>query len=148
MSLQSERRPSSDRRPGDGYERGTRSQPPEPAFKRSPDGANGYGSSDRSIQKAIGESARDDSMTNGSSPGSMGDGRNGRENTQTLAYRDKSRTRTNGAAVAKTPSGTLRVCRKCGESLTGQFVRALGGTFHLECFKCRVRYQLSSALLM
>ena len=26
---------------------------------------------------------------------------------------------------------------KCGEGLTGQFVRALNGTFHLDCFKCR-----------
>lgn len=30
------------------------------------------------------------------------------------------------------------ICNKCGDQLTGQFVRALGGTFHLECFKCNV----------
>jgi hypothetical protein len=30
----------------------------------------------------------------------------------------------------------VRICKKCGEALTGQFVRALGGTFHLDCFKC------------
>ncbi|KAI9798842.1 MAG: hypothetical protein M1825_004965 [Sarcosagium campestre] len=35
------------------------------------------------------------------------------------------------------PSGTTRLCLKCNELLTGQFVRALGGTFHLDCFKCR-----------
>ncbi|KAL9106069.1 MAG: hypothetical protein Q9227_008855 [Pyrenula ochraceoflavens] len=35
------------------------------------------------------------------------------------------------------PSGAKRMCKKCGEPLTGQFVRALGGTFHLDCFKCR-----------
>jgi hypothetical protein len=35
-------------------------------------------------------------------------------------------------------SGQMRVCKKCGEPLTGQFVRALGGTFHLDCFKCEV----------
>lgn len=29
------------------------------------------------------------------------------------------------------------MCAKCGESLTGQFVRALEGTYHLDCFKCR-----------
>lgn len=40
------------------------------------------------------------------------------------------------------PSGTTkepkeqRVCGKCGNHLTGQFVRALGGTYHLECFTC------------
>ncbi|KAI6093785.1 RhoGAP-domain-containing protein [Hypoxylon rubiginosum] len=37
----------------------------------------------------------------------------------------------------RTASGQLRVCAKCGESLTGQFVRALEGTYHLDCFKCR-----------
>lgn len=48
--------------------------------------------------------------------------------------RNRSRPR-NGRAV----SGQVRSCRKCGEPLTGQFVRALDGTFHLDCFKCRVR---------
>lgn len=31
-----------------------------------------------------------------------------------------------------------KTCGKCHEKLTGQFVRALGGTFHLDCFKCVV----------
>lgn len=31
-----------------------------------------------------------------------------------------------------------RTCGKCGNHLTGQFVRALGGTYHLECFTCHV----------
>lgn len=47
--------------------------------------------------------------------------------------RNRSRQR-NG----RTASGQLRICKKCGEPLTGQFVRALDGTFHLDCFKCRV----------
>lgn len=38
----------------------------------------------------------------------------------------------------RTASGHLRICKKCGEPLTGQFVRALEGTFHLDCFRCRV----------
>ncbi|KAK4952169.1 Rho-type GTPase activating protein Rga1 [Elasticomyces elasticus] len=29
-----------------------------------------------------------------------------------------------------------RVCHKCNKVLSGQFVRALGGTYHLECFTC------------
>ncbi|KAF2733264.1 RhoGAP-domain-containing protein [Polyplosphaeria fusca] len=29
-----------------------------------------------------------------------------------------------------------KTCGKCGEHLTGQFVRALGDTYHLECFTC------------
>jgi hypothetical protein len=39
---------------------------------------------------------------------------------------------------SRSASGQVRTCKKCGESLTGQFVRALDGTFHLDCFKCRV----------
>lgn len=39
---------------------------------------------------------------------------------------------------SRTKTGTQRICKKCNEPLTGQFVRALGGTFHLDCFKCRV----------
>ncbi|QSZ32649.1 hypothetical protein DSL72_002228 [Monilinia vaccinii-corymbosi] len=46
--------------------------------------------------------------------------------------RTRSRTR-----VGRTGSGSVRLCKKCGEPLTGQFVRALGGTFHLDCFRCR-----------
>ncbi|KAF2636146.1 hypothetical protein P280DRAFT_493263 [Massarina eburnea CBS 473.64] len=34
------------------------------------------------------------------------------------------------------PKGRSKICGKCGESLTGQFVRALGDTYHLECFTC------------
>ncbi|KAJ9245833.1 hypothetical protein DTO271D3_6079 [Paecilomyces variotii] len=56
------------------------------------------------------------------------------------AHRDRSgqreRARTNGRSHTKSPSSSPRICKKCGETLTGQFVRALGGTFHLECFKC------------
>ncbi|KAL4806323.1 hypothetical protein BDV18DRAFT_125946 [Aspergillus unguis] len=46
------------------------------------------------------------------------------------------RPRPNGRSHAKSPGSTSRVCKKCGEPLTGQFVRALLATYHLECFKC------------
>ena len=39
---------------------------------------------------------------------------------------------------APKPKRSGKICGKCGEGLTGQFVRALGGTFHLECFTCHV----------
>jgi hypothetical protein len=42
------------------------------------------------------------------------------------------------------PKSHVRICQKCGQVLTGQFVRALGGTYHLDCFKCKV----SSASLL
>lgn len=34
--------------------------------------------------------------------------------------------------------GTSRTCGKCSQPLLGQFVRALGDTYHLECFTCEV----------
>lgn len=34
-------------------------------------------------------------------------------------------------------NGNPRLCGKCGQQLLGQFVRALGDTFHLECFTCQ-----------
>ncbi|EOA88695.1 uncharacterized protein SETTUDRAFT_159890 [Exserohilum turcica Et28A] len=37
---------------------------------------------------------------------------------------------------AAKPKRTGKICGKCGEGLTGQFVRALGDTYHLECFTC------------
>ncbi|KAI0972535.1 rho-type GTPase-activating protein 1 [Xylaria arbuscula] len=46
---------------------------------------------------------------------------------------ERSRSRVRNGRSA---SGSLRTCAKCTEPLTGQFVRALDATFHLECFKC------------
>ncbi|KAI1828085.1 RhoGAP-domain-containing protein [Xylaria intraflava] len=46
---------------------------------------------------------------------------------------EQSRSRVRNGRSA---SGSVRTCAKCGEALTGQFVRALDETFHLECFKC------------
>lgn len=51
-------------------------------------------------------------------------------------HRDRSHQ--NGRSRTKSPNNTPRICKKCGEALTGQFVRALGTTYHLECFKCEV----------
>jgi hypothetical protein len=67
------------------------------------------------------------------SPSGSASGRDREGDPKTSGERNRSRTR-NG----RTASGQLRMCKKCGEPLTGQFVRALGGTFHLDCFKCRV----------
>lgn len=50
----------------------------------------------------------------------------------------KSGERNRSRGRGRTASGQVRVCHKCGEPLTGQFVRALDGTFHLDCFKCQV----------
>ena len=143
MSPQSEGRPSNDRQPGDGAynSRGGYRQPGqsmEDSQYRQAGQANGYGLPDAPKQRFMGPplAPGDTRSTNGSSNHSSVDGRNGRNRdlTQDLPVRERSRT--NGASGGK--SHTSRLCQKCGEPLTGQFVRAIGGTFHLECFKCRV----------
>lgn len=40
--------------------------------------------------------------------------------------------------LSRRQSGSKRICGKCKKDLTGQFVRALDNTFHLECFTCHV----------
>ena len=58
--------------------------------------------------------------------------------TDTESRRSGERNRSRPRGNNRTASGQVRVCKKCGEALMGQFVRALDGTFHLDCFKCRV----------
>ncbi|KAL1996287.1 hypothetical protein VTN49DRAFT_339 [Thermomyces lanuginosus] len=49
----------------------------------------------------------------------------------------RDRSRPHPRTSTKSPGNATRLCKECGEQLTGQFVRALAGTYHLECFKCR-----------
>ncbi|KAG9255130.1 RhoGAP domain-containing protein [Emericellopsis atlantica] len=51
--------------------------------------------------------------------------------------KSSERNRSRQRSGKRNASGQQRVCKRCGEVLTGQFVRALDGTFHLDCFKCR-----------
>ncbi|KAJ5592018.1 uncharacterized protein N7459_002387 [Penicillium hispanicum] len=78
--------------------------------------------------------------TGGNSPLGQEDVRSGRGlEPEQPGFRDHSnardRSRASGRPHNKSP-GSSRLCQKCGEPLTGQFVRALGGTYHLECFRC------------
>jgi len=63
-----------------------------------------------------------------------------------LRRRSGERSRSKGR-TGRSASGTLRTCEKCGEPLTGQFVRALDGTFHLECFKCHVSASTTACMV-
>ncbi len=150
MNSQSERRPSEDRGEGQLGTRGGHRQQNystnSPA--QQPPQANGYGASDVQRQRHVGPVPTQDPNENGYIQPSASDPRNGRtrDSTQNLPTRERSRNdRTPGAMPAGPPVGPVtttksasRICKKCGESLTGQFVRALGGTFHLDCFLCRV----------
>jgi hypothetical protein len=51
------------------------------------------------------------------------------------------------AQAATKPKRSGKICGKCGEGLTGQFVRALGDTYHLECFTCHVSLPRKSAAI-
>ena len=133
-------RPSTERRSGDGAhgprdagDRANHSFTQEESQRA----ANGRGSMDQQRQRFLGLAAREDQMSNGSLPPSPADGRSGREREYSQNMPIRERSRTNGSTNGKSSSGTLRVCTKCAEPLTGQYVRALGGTFHLECFKCQ-----------
>jgi hypothetical protein len=41
-------------------------------------------------------------------------------------------------AAQPSPADKGNICGKCGVVLAGQFVRALGDVFHLDCFTCKV----------
>lgn len=76
-----------------------------------------------------------------------GQERNGRrrskDESQNTELREQSR-----PTASRRPSERSRICGKCGGHLTGQFVRALGDTYHLECFTCHVRGMISFPLLL
>lgn len=137
MSPPSEGRPSNDRWRGD-LAHGARSS----NHQQQHDGSssfsdeNVHGSSNKSRQRHLDNGSGDHQLSNGSHVDNSHGGRYGREreqdNVQNLPIRERSRT--NGS------SGGKRICGRCGEPLLGQFVRAMGGMFHLECFMCRVRF--------
>ena len=148
MTSNSESRPSVDRGEGPyGIRGGQRQQNyHNNATSQYPPQANGYGSSDAQRQRIAGYGPGSDRSANGHMQTPLSDSRDGRprDMSQNLPTRERSRNDStpgdvpSGAPAPSAAKSTKRICKKCGESLTGQFVRALGGTFHLECFLCRV----------
>ena len=127
MASQVEGRPSVDRRPGRHNQQYANGE------------SNGQYDPDASRPRFVGSAAQEECGPNGSTSSSPLNERSGRndDSTRNLAIREKSRSRANGSVAGK-GSGSLRICTKCGEVLPGQYVRALGGTWHLECFECKV----------
>ena len=142
MSAQAEARSSAERVPREGnydYQGGYRQQnfpptnlPPNTAYAGR---ANGFGPVDVPRQRNGSSSTPTSQAMNGNLP-SNNESRSGRERNQAQDRPARERSRPNGASGGR-PGGP-RICKKCDQPLTGQFVRALGGTFHLECFLCRV----------
>ena len=99
-------------------------------------GGLGYNNTNTQTQRITDSVPQHGNGSNGSVPLSPPNGRGGRERDMTKNTVSQEKPRVNGGTDDRKPS--QRICNKCGEALTGQFVRALGGTFHLECFKCQV----------
>ncbi|KAL8729986.1 MAG: hypothetical protein Q9181_004814 [Wetmoreana brouardii] len=136
MSTQPEGRPSVDRSRADpGYSSGGpyRQQQYDSNNQQSQSSNNGYNTSVMSRNRFMGAGVGDEQLSNGNLSDSSAGGRHGRDRdrviTQNMPVRERSRT--NGS------NGAKRICDSCGEPLLSQFVRAMGGMFHLECFMCR-----------
>lgn len=102
---------------------------------------NGLQSVDGPKLQLVGATKADDDMSNGTSPLSPSDGQNERNGSETDVSQEnlaRGRSRTDGSTAGNTSGGVPRICTTCGEPLIGKYVRALGGTYHLECFMCKV----------
>lgn len=139
MSTQPEGRPSMDRwRADSSYSnRGPHRQQPFDAKDQDTLSTNkSYNAVGPPRNRYAGSGVGDEQLSNGNLSDSSVGGRHGRDRdrstTQNMPIRERSRTNGN--------LGPKRVCGKCGEPLLGQFVRAMGGMFHLECFMCRVSH--------
>ncbi|KAL9010151.1 MAG: hypothetical protein Q9173_004884 [Seirophora scorigena] len=136
MSTQPEGRPSTERwRADSSYSnRGAHRQQPFDAKNQETHSTNtSYNTAGPPRSRYAGPGVGDEQLSNGNASDSSVGGRHGRDRdqsvTQNIPVRERSRT--NGNPAPK------RVCGRCGEPLLGQFVRAMGGMFHLECFMCR-----------
>jgi len=63
------------------------------------------------------------------------------DNLSTTSHTSASTSKTSGIQTA---SANGVICMKCNLPITGQFVKAIGGIHHLECFRCGVRAPLRS----
>lgn len=136
MSTQPEGRPSAERwRVDHGHNnRGPHRQQPYDPNKQHPQPTNNSYNTSGNPRWNLASDGSEEQLSNGNPSDASASARYGRDrdrsNTQNMPVRERSRT--NGSSAPK------RICDKCGEPLLGQFVRAMGGMFHLECFMCRV----------
>ena len=115
-----------------------RQKPSDPTGRNPSQATNEPESFEVAKQRFVGLRAADDDRSNGTLPLSPSDGRNGRETEVSQDIPVRVRSRTDGSTGGNTSGGASRLCTKCGESLSGKYVRALKGTFHLACFMCQV----------
>ena len=143
-----ESRPSTDRNPSDNnYDYPQDYQQPNYQSSHLPPNAtyasrsNGFGPTSPPRQRNGGSQSSTQGLNRSNGGGQSfpnADPRNSRERhrpQQDLVNGDRSQTR--GTSTSK----RSRLCAACGQQLTGQFVRALDATYHLECFTCRVSHE-------
>ncbi len=131
---------------GPGYDGGP---PADRGHGHPPAGDMGY-PIDRDMANRSPGQSRQNGASYGSLPGrgpaspalSIGDRDRDRERDRDAESRRSDERNLSRPRNGRTASGQLRICKKCGEPLTGQFVRALDGTFHLDCFRCRVSREI------
>lgn len=144
MSTQPEGRSSTERWRGDpGYNnRGPYRQQPYDANNQHQNTTNnGHNASGVPRGRYTGLGGGDEQLSNGNLSDSSAGGRHGRERDRSGSQKMPTRER----SKADGNQGPKRICGRCGEPLLGQFVRAMGGMFHLECFMCRVSHTESSS---
>lgn len=97
-------------------------------------GGTAYDTSTYPTQRNLGAAAEEVHRSNGNLSPSKNNGLGaGDQDGRDTPKREKSRM--NGSAGGKL---SPKICQKCGEPMNGQFVRAIGGIFHLDCFRCSV----------
>ena len=144
LSPHTDSRPSTDRSPVDNYQHGYPQHnyqpsniPPNATYAPRP---NGFGPVSPPRQRNGDNSTSRPNHPNSNGPlppNSESSAMSDRNGPQQNSNRDRSQPRANSSAKRS------RICAECGQQLTGQFVRALDGTYHLECFTCRVSNDLT-----
>ena len=138
MGSQADPRGFVDSRPGGNFSN-TRDLPPQDMVSANQSQyPGGYDYDEDQRQRFLGSIPGDAKLSQASLQSTDGSrGARDLEGMKDLNIRDNPRT--NGGGGGK--SSSQRICYACQKPLTGQFVRALETTFHLECFKCRVSIQ-------
>ena len=64
-----------------------------------------------------------------------------------LAYLSSPPSASRNNSSTQTLVASASPCSACQQPMSGQFVRALGTVFHLDCFRCKVRFPLTCIVL-
>ena len=69
-------------------------------------------------------------------------------NGQHRSRQEPTVTAQKSSSVTQPPISSGAMCGACGTSVKGQYVRAMGKIYHLDCFRCRVSLAAISIIMM